>query len=140
MIELLAQLYRDEGEILNAYQDSLGFWTIGIGRLIDIRKGGGITHEEAGLLLLNDIKKHTDQVITRFPWVLQLSPARLGVLINMHFQLGDAGLAGFVNTLQLIKDRKYSLAATAMLQSKWAQQTPNRAKRLSDQMRLDKWQ
>lgn len=139
MIELIEQLYRDEGEILNAYQDSLGFWTIGIGRLIDVRKGGGISHEEAGLLLLNDIKKHTDAVVARLPWVFQLSPARLGVLVNMHFQLGD-GLFGFVNTLQLIQDGKYGLAATEMLKSKWAQQTPARAKRLSEQMRLNVWQ
>lgn len=140
MLELIAQLARDEGEKLFAYQDSLGFWTLGIGRLIDIRKGGGITHEEAGLLLLNDIKKHTDELLRRFPWALQLSVPRLGVLINMHFQLGDAGLAGFVNTLELIRTGQYSAAAKAMLQSRWAQQTPARAKRLSEQMRLNIWQ
>lgn len=138
MLELISQLVRDEGEILHAYQDSLGFWTLGIGRLIDIRKGGGITHEEAGLFLLNDIKKHTDAVIQRLPWVFQLSEPRLGVLINMHFQLGD-NLFGFVNTLQLIKDKKYAEAAKAMLQSTWAKQTPARALRESEQMRLDRW-
>ncbi len=41
------QLRRDEGEVLHAYQDSLGYWTIGIGVLIDKRKGGGITKAES---------------------------------------------------------------------------------------------
>ena len=42
------QLKRDEGEILHAYQDHLGFWTIGIGILIDKR---GMTEEAAYQLL-----------------------------------------------------------------------------------------
>lgn len=28
-----------EGRVLHAYRDSLGFWTVGVGRLIDARKG-----------------------------------------------------------------------------------------------------
>ena len=44
MIENLTdQLRRDEGCVLHAYPDHLGFLTLGIGRLIDRRKGGGIT-------------------------------------------------------------------------------------------------
>ena len=138
MIELLSQLYRDEGEILDAYQDSLGFWTIGIGRLIDRRKGGGISHEESGLLLLNDIKKHTDEVISRLPWALSLPGPRLGALINMHFQMGN-GLFGFVNTLELMRTGQWAAAAKAMLASKWAKQTPERALRISEQVRLNQW-
>jgi lysozyme len=34
---------------------------------------------------------------------------------------------------------KYDEAADAMLASRWAQQTPDRAKRLSDQMRDGAW-
>jgi lysozyme len=139
MLELIPQLVRDEGEILHAYQDSLGFWTIGIGRLIDVRNGGGITHEEAGLLLLNDIKKHRDDVLTRLPWAAGLSKARLGVLINMHFQLGN-GLFSFTQTLLLVQTGQYAAAATAMLASRWAQQTPQRALRAATQMRTDTWQ
>lgn len=138
MIELLVQLYRDEGEKLQAYQDSLGFWTIGIGRLIDARKGGGITQEESGLLLLNDIKKHTDAVVSRLPWVVQLSPARLGALINMHFQMGN-GLFGFVNSLALIQAGRFEDAAKAMKESLWARQTPERALRITEQIRTNRW-
>ena len=139
MLELIPALVRDEGEVLHAYADSLGFLTIGIGRLIDERKGGGISHEEAGLLLLNDIKKHTDAVVARLPWVVNLSEARRGVLINMHFQLGNI-LFNFTLSLRLIQDGKFDAAATEMLRSTWAAQTPLRAKRMADQMRTGRWQ
>jgi lysozyme len=58
----------------------------------------------------------------------------------MAFQLGTDGLLGFKNTLALIRDGKYAEAADAMLFSKWAQQTPARAKRMSEQMRSGQWQ
>ena len=57
MIEkLTAQLRRDEGTKATAYQDHLGFWTIGVGRLIDSRKpGAGLRPDEIDYLLRNDI-------------------------------------------------------------------------------------
>jgi lysozyme len=58
----------------------------------------------------------------------------------MAFQLGTDGLLGFKNTLALIRDGKYAEAAEAMLLSRWAEQTPARAKRLSEQMRSGQWQ
>jgi lysozyme len=58
----------------------------------------------------------------------------------MAFQMGTEGLLGFERTLSLIRDGKYENAAAAMLQSKWAQQTPARAKRMADQMRSGLWQ
>jgi lysozyme len=138
--ELTVQLRRDEGERLSAYADSLGWLTIGIGRLIDSRKGGGITREESAYLLRNDIAKVDRQLQERLPWVVTLSPARRGALQNMAFQLGINGLLGFKNTLVMIEQGEYAKAADAMLKSKWAEQTPERAKRLSRQMLTDTWQ
>lgn len=137
---LTAQLRRDEGEVLHAYQDHLGFWTIGIGRLIDKRRGGGLTRDEAAYLLNNDIVKVTAAVRARLPWFDELTEARQGVLANMAFQMGVEGLLGFRNTLGMIERGEYAAAADAMLQSKWAQQTPQRAARLAEQMRTGVWQ
>lgn len=134
------QLRRDEGEKLYAYRDHLGYLTIGVGRLIDKRKGGGISKEESAILLANDIRRKTSELVERLPWVKQLSPARRGVLINMAFQMGVDGLLGFKNTLQMIKEGRYEEASRAMLNSLWAQQTPERAVRLARQMATDKWQ
>lgn len=139
-MDLRQQLKDMEGCVPCAYQDSLGFWTIGVGRLIDKRKGGGLSPEEIDFLMDNDIKKVRAQVFVRFPWTANLDEARNAALINMAFQLGIDGLAGFVNTLAAIRDGHYDHAAEQMLQSKWATQTPERARRLSRQIATGSWQ
>lgn len=134
------QLKRDEGEVLHAYQDSLGYWTIGIGILIDKRKGGGLRPEESEFIFRNRLKLLDAELSDRLPWISKLDPARRGVLVNMAFQMGVAGLLAFKNTLAMIQAGKYQDAAKAMLQSKWAGQTPARAQRLSNQMWSGVWQ
>lgn len=126
--------------MLHAYQDHLGFWTIGIGRLIDKRKGGGISKEESAYLFANDVADKTAEVRRALPWFARLNEARQGVLLNMAFQMGTEGLLAFKNTLAMIQAGQYDAAADGMLNSKWArEQTPARAKRLADQMRTGKW-
>lgn len=137
---LKSQLIRDEGVVPYAYADSLGFLTIGVGRLIDKRKDGKLSDIEIEFLLQNDINDKTKELVTALPWVVQLSDVRQGVLLNMSFQLGVEGLLKFKNTLQLIKDGHYDMASSGMLKSLWAQQTPERAKRLSKQMSTNEWQ
>ena len=134
------QLRFDEGEKLTAYQDHLGFWTIGIGRLIDARKGGGITKEESSYLLNNDIRRKTAELKAAIPWFGKLDEVRQGVLLNMAFQMGTEGLLKFKNTLRMVESGQYDAAASGMLESLWARQTPERAKRLSEQMRTGVWQ
>jgi lysozyme len=138
--DLIKQLRRDEGEVLHAYHCSEGWLTIGIGRLVDAKKGGGITREEAAYLLGNDIQRVTRELQSSLPWVIRLSEPRMGALMNMCFQLGLAGLLRFKNTLALIRDGRYDEAAAEMLDSTWAKQTPERARRLALQMRTDTWQ
>jgi lysozyme len=133
------QLKRDEGEVLHAYQDSLGFWTIGVGRLIDAKHGGGITKAESSILLANDITKAEIAIAASAPWASALDPVRKGVLLNMHFQLGD-GLFNFHNTLDLIRRGKWDEASAAMWKSKWATQTPERVMRLQKQLQTGTWQ
>lgn len=138
--KITAQLRRDEGEVLNAYEDHLGYWTIGVGRLIDKRKGGGISAEESAYLLNNDIDARIKKLGEVLPWFGGLDDARKGVLINMAFQMGVDGLLGFKNTLAEIQAGNYAKAAEMMLMSKWATQTPERAKRLAKQIQTGDWQ
>ena len=135
---LKEQLERDEGRVLHAYQDHLGYWTIGVGRLIDGRKGGGITNEECDYLLDNDINRITSALMVRWPWMLALDQARKECFVMMAFQLGVEGLAKFHATLALAQAGHYDQCAAQMLQSKWASQTPQRAYRVSEQMRTGK--
>ena len=139
-MDLRQQLIRDEGSVSHAYEDSLGFTTIGVGRLIDSRRGGGLRDSEIDFLLSNDIAEKTAQVLAALPWASKLSEPRLGVLLNMAFQLGIGGLLQFKRALGSIEDGQYGEAAKEMLDSTWAKQTPARAARLAKQMETDEWQ
>jgi lysozyme len=139
-VDLKQQLIRDEGIVKHAYQDSLGFTTIGVGRLIDARRGGGLSDSEVDYLLTNDIEETTEQVLAAFPWATKLNEPRRAVLINMAFQLGIRGVLGFHRMLGSVEDGQYDEAAMEMADSLWAQQTPERAKRLSKQMETGEWQ
>lgn len=139
--ELTRQLRGDESVEPCVYKDSLGFWTIGIGRLVDKRKpGAGLRPVEMDFMLQNDIDDRIDQLTRSLPWLQDLDDVRKGVLLNMSFQLGVEGLLKFERTLGLIEAGQYDLAAHAMLQSLWAKQTPARAKRMAEQMRTGRWQ
>ena len=141
MIEqLTAQLKRDEGTRATAYTDSMGWLTIGVGRLIDSRKpGAGLRPDEIDYLLHNDIADRVQALTKALPWFAKLDQARQGVLINMAFQMGTAGLLAFRQTLGLVRDGRYAEASEQMLKSKWAEQTLDRAHRLSQQMKTGEW-
>lgn len=64
-----------------------------------------------------------------------LDDVRQEVLIQMVFQMGVEGVRGFRNALRCIKEGNFQQAGTHMLASKWAKQTPVRAKRLIKAMR-----
>ncbi len=134
-----ALLRREEGEKLSAYQDHLGYWTIGVGILIDARKSGGITKEESTYLLQNRLRIMRQAIVEALPWSTKLDEVRFAVLQSMAFQMGVPGLLKFKNTLKLIEAGDYNTAANGMLNSLWAKQTPARAKRLSQQMAKGKW-
>jgi lysozyme len=138
-VDLKQQLIRDEGVVRHAYTDSLGFTTIGCGRLIDMRRGGGLSPDEIDYLLNNDIKEKTAQVLAALPWASKLNEPRFAVLVNMAFQMGIGGLLRFHRTLGSIEDGQYFEAAVEMLESTWAQQTSTRAHRLATQMETGEW-
>lgn len=134
------QLKTDEGLRLHAYQDHLGWWTIGYGRLIDERKGGGISEEEALHLLGNDIDHRLHDLTKALPWVRGLTEPRQGALLNMAFQMGLGGLLGFQQTLAATRDEQYAHAANLMRMSLWAKQTPKRARKMARQIETGEWQ
>lgn len=139
--QLIDQLRRDEGCVLHAYADHLGFTTIGVGRLIDKRRGGGISEDEAAYLLNNDVARIDQALRSTYPWFAALNQPRQAALINMAFQLGLQGLAGFPRMLACMRDGRYAEAETHALDSKWArEQTPARAKRVARQLASGEWE
>lgn len=132
--QLIADLKRDEGLRLKAYRDTVGVWTIGYGHA-HVAPGTVWTQAQAEAALIEDIRKHNDELAAALPWVSGLDPVRRRVLQNMAFNLGVRGLLGFKNTLGMVKDGDYEGAARGMLNSLWAKQVKGRAVRLAEQMR-----
>lgn len=147
---LIAELRADEGEKLRAYRDNLGYWTVGVGHLIDparganpapfgmdLRNGGDITPEQSAQLLDVDIDAKSAEMDRRAAWWTGLTDDRQRVLINMAFQLGVSGLLGFRKAIAAMQVGDYAEAAAQMRDSAWARtQTPVRAARLIERMAL----
>lgn len=124
-------LKKEEGWIPHAYQDHLGYWTIGYGKLIDKRKGGGITKEEGEYLLRNEIARKSEELFEALPWAKLLDEVRQTVLIAMAFQMGVEGILGFRNTMHALMTGDWTKAAAGIRGSLWARQTPARAERMA---------
>lgn len=82
-----------------------------------------------------DMSKHSNITTA----MAACNDARKSILISMAYQMGADGLAKFTNTLKAIAEQRWSDASTGMLSSKWAKQTPNRAKRHAQQMLTGIW-
>lgn len=140
-MDLATQLRRDEGCRLTPYQDSLGFWTVGVGHKMAAGDSHGpISQAYADQLLTQDIGHAIAGLYDALPWVKQLDSARQGCLLNMAFNMGLNGLLAFHQTLASIHAGDFATAATEMANSTWYHQVGQRAVRLCKQMELGIWQ
>lgn len=138
---ITARLLADEGEVLHVYPDNTpeGYLTLGVGRLVDPRKGGGITREESRYLLRNDIARRVGECESRFEWFASLDPVRQQVIVCAAFQFGTAGVAKFVRAIAAIKIRDWITAEIELKDSDWHRQTPARCERMAKVMRTGEW-
>lgn len=137
--ELLAHLRREEGEVLYAYQDQLGYWTIGVGHLIDRQKGGGITRAQSATLLRDDLARAEASALAAYPWYSRLDQVRRGIVLALIFQLGAVGWAAFRSTHAALAAGDWPTAAERLLASRWAQQVPARARRVTAILLAGDW-
>lgn len=117
-----------EGFRERPYKDTVGVWTIGHGLTY-------ITEEESEWIVrkrLATIEKLLSVAIQDF---LRLPIEAREVLIEMGYQMGAQGALNFRRTIKYMQDSEWEEAAEAMMESKWASQTPNRAKALSEIIR-----
>lgn len=144
----------DEGEKLTVYKDTEGYFTVGVGHLLtkspskeqaikelDLLVGhasyGYITKKESEQILTSDIN-NTLRMINRtdlHPVYIRIDTVRRSALVNMCFQLGTTGVLKFKKFLAYLSVGDYQKAADEALDSRWARQTPNRAKRVADVIR-----
>lgn len=139
MSEILDELREDEAFRESAYYDSMGYLSIGCGRLIDPRVGGKISRAEGDLMLENDVRAKEADLDQALPWWRTLDPVRQRVLVSLCFNLGIRKLLRFPVTLGLIRDGAYTAAAHELLSSQpWASRVGIRAYRLFEMLRTGK--
>lgn len=130
---VLESLEKEEGFRSHVYQDSKGYWTIGIGRLVDSRRPSrGLTREEARYLLKNDVNDLMAALDRRIAWWREMTSNRQRAILEMAFQLGPDGLLRFKKMIRALEIGNYERAALEALDSRWAEkETPARAQRMA---------
>ena len=126
-MSLIEEIKQEEGFSGTVYRCTEGFDTVGYGSRMPITK------EEAELLLEHRLKAMKAQ-LTGYLYDIDIKDEAWDILFNMAYQLGVKGVLNFKNMIKALKDNDYKEASIQMLDSLWAKQTPNRAKRLSDRM------
>ncbi len=129
---LLKQIMNDEGLRLEPYKDTVGKLTIGYGRNLD---DVGISEAEAEYLLRSDLRRTINNLDSKLSWWRNLTRNRQCAIANMCFNLGVGGLLTFEKMLEALKEKDYPLAADEALDSLWAKQVGDRAKRIADLIR-----
>ena len=132
MKDLLEKIKHHEGFVEHVYDDSLGIPTIGYGFAI---KDLVLEEDLCDEILLRKLRILGRSVMGKFPFFDSLPSDCKDVLMEMCYQLGVTGVSKFKKALKAMEDGDWEKAADEMLDSKWAKQTPNRAKELSNIVR-----
>ena len=132
MKDLLKSIKHHEGFVEHVYDDSLGIPTIGYGFAI---KDLVLEEDLCDEILLRKLRILGKSVIGKFPFFDSLPSDCKTVLMEMCYQLGVTGVSKFKKALKAMEDGDWEKAADEMLDSKWAKQTPNRAKEMSNIIR-----
>ncbi len=136
--ELKEEIKLHEGFVPRVYKDSLGKRTIGYGHLCvepeqwDDDKE--YTKEELNVVFekdFNEALKNAEHLIGE----RSINDTAKEVIIEMVFQLGIGGVGKFKNMWSALDREDYGEASFQMMDSLWAKQTPNRAKKLAEKMR-----
>jgi lysozyme len=134
MNKLRQRLIDKEGLRLSAYTDGESYLTIGVGHLIDERKGGKITLDTAYYILDKDIQEKIADLDNHLPWWKDLDDVRQRIMIELCFNLGINGLLGFHNTLDCIRGGHWEEAGAHLLDSRAAKQTGHRYNELAQML------
>ena len=149
--DVCALVRAHEGCRLAPYHDSLGYPTIGIGHLLsreawaDLSQWAPITEGEAEAIFSTDLARAADECRELFgdAWgdiaEPTLASARQAALIDMVFELGEAGLGKFHLMIAAIGRGDWEEAARQAHASLWDRQVPKRAADDEALLRTDDW-
>lgn len=126
-MSLVEDIKQEEGFKGTVYKCTEGFDTIGFGTRLPLSK------EESELILEYRLKIMKSQ-LTGYLYNLDIKQEAWDILFNMAYQLGVRGVLNFKKMIKALEKQDYKTASKEGLDSLWAKQTPNRAKRLMDIM------
>lgn len=137
---------RDEGFRASVYDDSTGqpitkgtvvqgYATIGFGFCIDAFKGSPLPEEVAEFWLAHLLEGIETELAERWPPFKAQPEDIRDALLNMAYNLGVSGLLGFRLMLDALERGDRETAAVNALDSTWAQQVGDRARRIANQIR-----
>jgi lysozyme len=134
-------LVEEEDRVPYVYPDSLGFSTIGVGHLVDKRKGGGLPDEIITALLRLDIQAARAYLshAAGESCLAALNAVQIAALVSMAFQLGQHSMDGFKTFLRCLRDGDVKGAAAAGRDSLWDRQTHARAEREMKMLESGLW-
>ena len=121
------RIKRHEGCRNTPYKDSEGIMTVGYGRNLEAVP---FTQDEMDLMFKNDFERARKGAESFYVYEF-LNRARRGVLIEMVFQMGTAGVKNFKKFRAAALQQKWQEAHDEMLDSRWHDQTPERARELA---------
>lgn len=127
-----------EGFMPKVYKCPAGFDTIGYGRNIEanplkpyelaqLNADGSVSQEVALEWLKEELGRCFDKAFKNYNWFRNLDTERAGAIVDMIYNLGFNGFAGFRNTINLISKGDYKGASINLQKSKWWAQTKSRA-------------
>ena len=129
----LTRLRREEGFAGKPYDDHLGVPTIGYGTTLPL------TEREAMLLLEhraeNTWAELRDRLHESDTHLCHLPDSVRAALLDMAYNLGVPRLMGFKRMLRAVKECQWADAGDECMDSRYARQVPNRAKRNADLLR-----
>lgn len=119
---------KDEGYRKFPYRDSRGILTIGIGWNLE---ANGLPDDIIEELFRRGFENAYRGARELCPSFDRLTLNRQMVLVSMVYQMGRLTVSGFKNFLRKLGEGDYAGAAAEMRDSRWFQQTPERAGRLA---------
>ena len=140
--QLREELAEDEGCKFEIYLDHLGLPTFGIGHLVTENDpengqpvGTPIDEERVRQVFSLDIAVTLDECKVLYDDFDDLPEECQLVIANMMFNMGRPRLSKFKGMKAGVYARDWNKAADEMVDSRWHDQVPNRAKRLVKRMR-----
>jgi len=140
MDRLLESVKKHEGYRNKVYLDTLGKRTVGVGHLcVEDFWEDDKEYEEKFLMTIleHDLStaiKGANELMAE-NGCMDMNEKAHEIIIEMIFQLGKTGVSKFKNMWKALSELNYVGASYEMLDSRWAKQTPNRAKGMADTMK-----